>query len=156
LNEYPAVFRAVLVGCARMPVNVLATTGPGLDPDLLGPVPPAVRTAPFLPQAAVLPLCTAVVSHTGAGTMLGALCHGLPQLCIPQGTDQPSNTAALVPTGAALALQPEEVTADSVAECLGRLLGEPSFRAAAERLRAEIEAMPTAGTALARILPAPR
>lgn len=92
------------------------------------------RTASFLPQAAVLPHCRAVVSHAGAGTMLGALCYGLPQLCLPQGTDQPSNTAALLPTGAALALQPDDITADAVAEALGRLLNEPSFRQAANRL----------------------
>jgi len=58
----------------------------------------------------------------------------LPQLCLPQGTDQPSNTAALLPTGAALALQPDDITADAVAEALGRLLNEPSFRQAANRL----------------------
>jgi UDP:flavonoid glycosyltransferase YjiC (YdhE family) len=100
----------------------------------------------------VLRHCRAVVSHAGAGTMLGALCYGLPQLCLPQGTDQPSNTAALLPTGAALALQPDEITADAVAEALGRLLNEPSFRQAANRLRAEIERMPTAAAVLDEVL----
>jgi UDP:flavonoid glycosyltransferase YjiC (YdhE family) len=84
--------------------------------------------------------------------MLGALCYGLPQLCLPQGTDQPSNTAALVPTGAALALEPDQITADAVAEALGRLLDEPSFREAATRLRAEIERMPPAATVLDELL----
>jgi UDP:flavonoid glycosyltransferase YjiC (YdhE family) len=84
--------------------------------------------------------------------MLGALCHGLPQLCLPQGTDQPSNTAALVPTGAALALHPDQITADAVAENLGRLLNEPSFREAANRLRAEIEHMPPPATVLHELL----
>jgi UDP:flavonoid glycosyltransferase YjiC (YdhE family) len=152
MNQTPRVFRAVIDGCARWPVNLVVTTGPGFDPALLGPVPPAVRTAPFLPQAAVLPHCRAVVSHAGAGTMLGALCYGLPQLCLPQGTDQPSNTAALVPTGAALALQPHEITPDAVAEALGRLLNEPSFRQAANRLRAEIERMPAAAAVLEELL----
>jgi UDP:flavonoid glycosyltransferase YjiC (YdhE family) len=124
----------------------------GFDSALLEPLPPAVRTAPFLPQAALLPHCRAVVSHPGAGTMLGALCHGLPQLCLPQGTDQPSNTAALLPTGAALALQPDQSTADAVAEALGRLLNEPSFRQAATQLRAEIERMPPATTVLDELL----
>jgi UDP:flavonoid glycosyltransferase YjiC (YdhE family) len=127
-------------------------TGPDLDPGLIGPLPPSVLTAPYLPQAALLPHCTAVVSHAGAGTMLGALCHGLPQLCLPQGTDQPSNTAALVPTGAALALQPDVTTADAVAAAMSRLLEEDSFRTAAVRLRAEIEAMPTADEVLADLL----
>jgi UDP:flavonoid glycosyltransferase YjiC (YdhE family) len=84
--------------------------------------------------------------------MLGALCYGLPQLCLPQGTDQPSNTAALLPTGAALALQPDELIADTVAESLGRLLNEPSFRQAATRLRAEIERMPPAAAVLDELL----
>jgi UDP:flavonoid glycosyltransferase YjiC (YdhE family) len=152
MNQAAGVFRAVIDGCRDLPVNLVVTTGPDLDPELIGPLPGSVRTAPFLPQAAVLPLCTAVVSHAGAGTMLGALCHGLPQLCLPQGTDQPSNTAALLPTGAALALQPDATTADAVAAAMTRLLGEASFREAAARLRHEIEAMPTADDVLAELL----
>jgi UDP:flavonoid glycosyltransferase YjiC (YdhE family) len=152
MNQAPAVFRAIIEGCMRWPVNLVVTTGPGFDPAVLGPLPPAVHVAAFLPQAAVLPHCCAVVSHAGAGTMLGALCHGLPQLCVPQGTDQPSNTAALLPTGAALAIQPEEVTADTVAEALGRLLDEPSFRQAANRLRVEIDHMPSAVAVLDELL----
>jgi UDP:flavonoid glycosyltransferase YjiC (YdhE family) len=148
MNEDPDVFRAIVDGCSLLPVNVLLTTGPGRDPEVLGPLPPSVRAAPFLPQADVLPHCSAVVSHAGAGTMLGALCHGLPQLCLPQGTDQPSNTAALMPSGAALALWPGEVTAEAVADAVDRLLREPSFRAAANGLRTEIEAMPTADDVL--------
>lgn len=156
MNQAPAVFRAVIEGCTRLPVNVVAATGPGLDPGLLGPLPPAVRVAAFVPQSTVLPHCRAVVSHAGAGTMLGALCHGLPQLCLPQSTDQPFNTAALLPTGAALALQPQEITADSVAEALGRLLDDPSYRNAAQRLRAEIQQMPTAAEVLPGLWPGAR
>ena len=152
MNQAPEVFRAVIDGCSRWPVNLVVTTGPGVERAQLGPLPPAVRTATYLPQAAVLPLCRAVVSHAGAGTMLGALCHGLPQLCLPQGTDQPFNTAALLPTGAALALQPEEITADAVAEALGRLLEEPSFTQAADRLRTEIDGMPPATVVLDQLL----
>jgi len=152
MNQAPGVFRAVIEGCARWPVNLVVTTGPGVEPAQLGPLPASVRTAEFVPQAAVLPVCRAVVSHAGAGTMLGALCHGLPQLCLPQGTDQPFNTAALLPTGAALALQPEEITPDAVAEAVGRLLEDASFREAATRLRGEIEQMPAADVVLAEIL----
>ena len=111
-----------------------------------------VVSAPYLPQAAVLPHCAAVVSHAGAGTMLGAICHGLPQLCVPQGTDQPFNTEALLPTGAALALQPAEVTADAVDEALGLLLEDGSYRAAAQSLRAEVYRMPVAAPVLADLM----
>ena len=154
MNQATTVFRAVIDGATRHPVNLVVTTGPDFDAALLGPTTSAVVTARFLPQAAVLPHCAAVISHAGAGTMLGALCHGLPQLCLPQSTDQPFNTAALLPTGAALALEPRAVTADSVAEALGRLLHEPGFREAAGRLRDEIDRMPTADDVLANLVAA--
>jgi MGT family glycosyltransferase len=152
MNQAPAVFRAVIDGCTRLPVNLVVTTGPDFDPALLGPLSPAVLVAPFLPQAAVLPQCRVVVSHAGAGTMLGALCHGVPQLCLPQGTDQPFNTAALLPTGAGLALQPDEITADAVTEAVARLLDEPTFQQAALRLRTEIDSMPGAAVVLEKVL----
>jgi UDP:flavonoid glycosyltransferase YjiC (YdhE family) len=151
MNDAPDVFAALLQGAGRHDVNLVVTTGPGFDGSQLGGVRASVRTAPYLPQAALLPQCTAVVSHAGAGTMLGAICHGLPQLCVPQGTDQPFNTDALLPTGAALALSRAEVTADAVEAALGRLLGEPSYRAAAERLRDEVRQMPTAPEVLAAL-----
>lgn len=147
------VFRAVSAGCARLPDNLIVTTGAGLDPAQLEPLPPAVRTTRFIPQSGVLPHCRVVVSHAGAGTMLGALCHGLSQLCLPQGTDQPSNTAALTPTGAALALQPDEISADAVARALNRLLNEPSFQRAAKLLRDEIDRMPAPAAVLDEIRP---
>jgi UDP:flavonoid glycosyltransferase YjiC (YdhE family) len=84
--------------------------------------------------------------------MLGALCHGLPQLCLPQSTDQPFNTAALMPTGAALALQPDEITPDAVTAALSRLISEPSFRQAANKLQGEIDQMPDADSVLNDIL----
>jgi UDP:flavonoid glycosyltransferase YjiC (YdhE family) len=39
---------------------------------------------------------------------------------------------------------PEELTAGAVRTALARVLGEPSFAEAAQRVQAEIEAMPTA------------
>jgi UDP:flavonoid glycosyltransferase YjiC (YdhE family) len=144
MNQAPDIFRAVIQGCSRLPVNLVVTTGPGFDASLLGPARSTVLSAPFIPQAAVLPHCAAVISHAGSGTLLGALCHGLPQLCLPQGTDQPFNAAALASTGGGLVLQPEVTTADSVMAAVERLLREPSFRHAAQRLRDEIDEMPEA------------
>jgi UDP:flavonoid glycosyltransferase YjiC (YdhE family) len=150
-NHAPEVLRAVVEGCARLPVNLVATTGPGMDVSGLLPDAASVLIRPFIPQAEVLPYCRLVISHAGAGTMLGALCHGLPQLCVPQSTDQPLNAAALAPTGAALVLQPDEVSADAVADGVRRLLDEPGFADAAGRLRDEIAAMPSADDVLAEL-----
>jgi hypothetical protein len=151
MHQAPELFRSVLVACSRLEVNVVVTTGPGSDPTKLE-TGPAVLARAWLPQAAVLPHCRVVVSHAGAGTLLGALCHGLPQLCLPQGTDQPLNAAALTPTGAALTLAPDESTPDAVEGALRHLLDDPSYAAAAGTFRDRIEAMPTADEVLADLL----
>jgi UDP:flavonoid glycosyltransferase YjiC (YdhE family) len=142
MNHAPAVFHAVLGAASELEMNVLMTTGPGLDPAAIGPLPDSAIAYPFLPQADALPHCSVVVSHAGAGTMLGALCFGLPQLCLPQSTDQPLNAASVVATGAALSLDPHETNTRSVAAALLQLHHEPSYRQAAARLRNAIHAMP--------------
>jgi UDP-glucoronosyl and UDP-glucosyl transferase len=152
LNQRPEVFRAVLAGCAEHSVNVVTTLGPGVDPAVLGPQPASVLVASYLPQALVLARSTAVVSHVGAGTMLGALCFGLPQLALPQGTDQPYNAAALVASGAGIALAPEEVTPDTIAASLARVLTEPGIRSHAEAIGVEIAGMPAADAVLSELL----
>lgn len=144
MNQAVGVFRAVLEAADRLSVNVVVTTGPGLDPTAIGPLPVSVIASRFLQQADVLPHCSAVVSHAGAGTMLGALAFGLPQLCLPQSTDQPFNAASLVSTGAGLSLDPEEVAVENVTAALHRLLDDPAFRRAAADLRDAIGAMPDA------------
>ena len=144
MNQAPGVFRAVLDAAEEVRVNLVMTTGPDTDPAAVGPLSEAALAYPYLPQADVLPHCSAVVSHAGAGTILGALCFGLPQLCLPQSTDQPLNASNLVATGAALALDPHEIETATVAEALRELLHESPYRAAAARLRSEIDAMPQA------------
>jgi UDP:flavonoid glycosyltransferase YjiC (YdhE family) len=146
------VFRSVLDGCARLRVNVVMTTGPNSDPETVAAGRRAILARSYVAQASVMPYCRAVVSNAGPGTMLGALCHGLPQLCLPQTTDQPLNTAALVPTGAALALPRHEITPDAVADSLRRLLDDPSYAASAGVLRDRIGAMPSPDRVLVDLL----
>lgn len=142
MNQAAGVFHAVLEAAADLEMNVLVTTGPGLDAAAIGPLRDSAIAYPFLPQADALPHCSIVVSHAGAGTMLGALCYGLPQLCLPQSTDQPLNAASVVATGAALSIDPRDIGIGNVAAALQQLLLEPSYRQAAARLQNEIHAMP--------------
>lgn len=152
MNRRPDIFRTVLEGCRRLPLNVVATTGPGVDPAELGSQPNNVLVRQYLPQGLVLPHCTAIISQAGAGTMLGALCHGLPQLCLPQGTDQPYNSAALVAAGAGLALAAEDIASNTVADALREILTNPSFRASARSIQGEIDNTPDAAMVLPDLL----
>jgi UDP:flavonoid glycosyltransferase YjiC (YdhE family) len=96
----------------------------------------------WVSQAAVLPLCAAVISHAGSGTVFGAAGLGLPQVCLPQAADQFRNTEGVVRAGAGIGLHPDDVTPDAVAEAVSAVLTRPQFRAAAGELSQEIAAMP--------------
>lgn len=142
--ESTGVLDAAIAGLRELPVNLVVTCGPGTDPARFGPQPPHVLIEPYVPHTLLLPRCDLVVSHGGAGILLGALANGLPQLVLPQGADQFINGDAIAASGAGLTVLPDDCSAEAVAGAVERLLSEPAFAAAAAGIRAEIDAMPTA------------
>jgi hypothetical protein len=104
-----------------------------------GVLPPQIRLTRFAPQKALLAskATRVFISHGGAESCGEAFYSATPVLFAPQMADQPSNAYRLREQGMALVLRKEEL-ADSgkVAGLLRRLLTEPSFAAAAARMRA--------------------
>jgi UDP:flavonoid glycosyltransferase YjiC (YdhE family) len=131
--------------------TVIATTGRPVDFEGLGPLPANAVVAEFVPQAALLERADLLVSHSGSGTMLGGLVHGVPQVALPRGTDQPENAALLVRAGAGLLVAPEDYAVESIAAAVAEVAGNPAFRRAAERVRDEIADLPDAETAWAAL-----
>ncbi len=134
-----------LAGLGALPVNVLATFGDRID---LGPQPPNVRIESHIPHGALLPHCDAVVSHGGSGTMVDALAAGVPQVVLPIGADQPLNAARCEALGAGIVLDPIAATSADIAAATTAVLEQPSYRAAAERVRRETLALPDASYAV--------
>jgi UDP:flavonoid glycosyltransferase YjiC (YdhE family) len=91
----PAVLEVVVNALADLQACVLVTVGPAADLDALGTHPANVRIERYVPQTRVLPEAAVVVSHSGSGTVVATLDHGLPQLCLPQGADQFLNARAV-------------------------------------------------------------
>jgi hypothetical protein len=141
-NTDTSIFRAILEGLADEPVNVVLTVGSNNDPAELGPLPPNARVEQFVPQAALLPHCAAVIHHAGSGTMLGALAHRLPQLAIPQGADNFVNARLLESAGAGRLIPPGEVTGERVRVDVRAILDDARYRANASRVGDEIARMP--------------
>jgi UDP:flavonoid glycosyltransferase YjiC (YdhE family) len=139
-----AVLRLLLDALADVDCNVLMTIGRRGDPSSLAPWPANATVERFVPQAAVLPHCKAVVSHGGSGTTYGALAHGLPLLILPHGADQFDNAVAARAAGVAQVLMPHEIDAAAVRSAVETLLGDPSYASRAQSLAAEIAAMPNA------------
>jgi UDP:flavonoid glycosyltransferase YjiC (YdhE family) len=132
--------------------NVIITTGPGVDSSSFGQVPPHIAMAAFVPQALILKHCAAVVSHTGSGTMLGALGEGLPQVCLPMGADQFSNADQIARTGAGIVVPPDARTPQTIRAAIEEVLDNPSYAAGARVLQADIAGMPSANEVLTRVV----
>jgi len=126
----------------ELPVNLLVTVGSDLDPAELGAQPAQVRVERYVPQAEVLPWCDAVVSHAGSGGVLGALSHGLPSVLIPLGADQPWNADRCAALGVARVLDALAIDAAELRDALTSVLEQPGYRRRAERIAAEIAALP--------------
>jgi UDP:flavonoid glycosyltransferase YjiC (YdhE family) len=131
----------VLAGLRDLDLDVVVTVT-GADADLLTDLAPNVRVVRALPLHLLLPHCAAIVHQGGNGTLLTGAWHGRPQLVLPQLPDQTFHTGRFVATGAGLSLAPDEVTPASVRAAVTDLLGDPSYAAAATRLRAEMAATP--------------
>jgi UDP:flavonoid glycosyltransferase YjiC (YdhE family) len=84
-----------------------------------------------------------VIHHAGVGTLATVALHGLPHLCVPWDGDQPLIASRLAEQGAGLSVPARQATGPVIREHLLRLLNEPSFRAGAQRLRAEFLAQPS-------------
>jgi MGT family glycosyltransferase len=134
--------RAILDGLADEPVQAIVTVGPQTDPAALGVPPPNAYIERYVPQEALLPHCDLVVFHGGSGTLLGVIEQGLPMVVVPIRADQPENAQAVARVGAGMVLTPEKVTPARVRGAVREALREPGYRANAERLQAELRALP--------------
>ncbi|GAA2802226.1 glycosyltransferase [Saccharopolyspora taberi] len=146
------VLSKAIEGLASLDVRVLVSGGRIVEESELGELPGNVSVVSWLPQADLLPHLDLVVHHGGSGTTLGALGAGVKQLFIPQGADQFVNAEAVVGGGAAMSLQPDDVSAEAVATCARKLLGAGEVDEPVRRIAAEIAAMP-APSEVARRLP---
>ena len=131
-----AVLERVAQALAGLPVRGLITAGPALAGHAI-PAPDNVAVVPSAPHGEVLPHASVVVSHCGHGTVLKALSHGVPLLCLPMGRDQGDNAARTVWHGAGIRLKPESSTS-AIRQSLQQLIGDDRYRNAARALAGRI------------------
>jgi len=114
--------------------QVLVATAGRCD---LGVVPRHVYVADYLPGHLAARRADLVMSNGGSTTGYQALAEGRPVLGIPFNLDQYLAMTAIEDAGAGLLLRSGTLSRDGLRLALTRLMTEPSFGAAAERLRDE-------------------
>ncbi len=141
---FPGLYTAVVDSLTGLPVRVLLTVGEAADPAALGPLPPHVHVERFVPQQQVLGAATAIVTHGGSGSVLGALAAGLPLVVLPLFADQPYNAARVAALGAGLSVAGGPAAADQVGPAVAAVVDDPAYRVSAQRAAAEMATLPTA------------
>jgi MGT family glycosyltransferase len=126
------VMQRVVEALAFLAVRGLVTLGPALDPAQFK-APSNVRLEAFVPHSAVLPHAKAMVTQCGLGTLMKALAHGVPVVCIPLVGDQPENAARVVAHGVGIRLK-RDASSEQIRNAIQRVLTQPGFGESARRL----------------------
>jgi MGT family glycosyltransferase len=115
-----------------LPVEGLITTGPAIDPaDVV--VPRNVRVVRSGPHGELFRRAACVVTHGGHGTVVKALAAGVPLVVLPHGRDQADNAARVAARGAGLVVR-RTASPARIAAAVRRVLDDPRYRRAAQRL----------------------
>ena len=127
--------QAILDAVDALDLHVLCTLG-GVSMGHLRS-PGNVTVEQWRPHNAVLPHTSLVVTHGGLSTVLGALAHGVPLVCLPMGRDQPANADRVEAVGAGLRL-PADAPAATIRRTIEEVLGREDFRMGAAKMAAAI------------------
>jgi UDP:flavonoid glycosyltransferase YjiC (YdhE family) len=146
---YPSIYRATIDALAPLPLRLLVTVGRDRDPADLGPLPANVRVERWVPQADLMPHVAAMLCHGGSGTVTMGLAGGVPMAVLPLFADQPWNAERVAAVGAGISLGRDPGAAIAgMREAIVRLTGDPSYRANAQRIAAEMRALPPVDAAV--------
>ncbi len=141
----------------RTAVEALADLGGELQAIIVAPpvtperVPPHILFAEHVPQLALLPHLSAVVSHGGHNTVCEALAHGLPLVIAPIRDDQPLIAKQVADAGAGVPVRFGQLRAAELRDAVRAVLGDPRYAAAARRVRDSFAAAGGAATAADRL-----
>lgn len=120
---------------------------PQLQPQQPDRIPPHIHVAGHVPQLALLPHMSAVVTHGGHNTVCEALAHGLPLVVAPIRDDQPLIAQQVTDAGAGVRIRFGRVRAAELRAAVHAVLDDPRYVAGARRIQESFAAAGGAVTA---------
>jgi MGT family glycosyltransferase len=133
-----SVLRRIVDALGAVAARAVVTTGPAVDPSELS-TPANVDVVQFVPHDRLLTRASLVITHAGLGTVMAALAHGVPLLCMPMGRDQFFNAARVEALGAGRTLA-ADASVDVIADAVRAGLADGGMRTAAGRMQRAIAA----------------
>jgi MGT family glycosyltransferase len=135
------VFRLIAEACKNLDLQLVISLGGRLDPSCLADLPGNPLVARYVPQLELLKLAKIVITHGGPNTVFEALMEGKPMVAIPLAHDQPAVAARLARLKIAEVLPVMRLSARRIRTAVTKLLNEPSYRDAAEEMRAKLQSL---------------
>jgi UDP:flavonoid glycosyltransferase YjiC (YdhE family) len=136
--------RDMVAGLSDLDVEIVLVIGK--DPEIRLPqdAKATLTVACNVPLNLIMPACSAIMHHGGAGTLMTAAYYGVPQVVAGQLLDWTYNAEQLASTGAGIAPKAEEANdASALAAHVARLLTDDSWLTAARRLADQMSSQPS-------------
>ena len=127
-------------------VRGLVTLGLALEEEKFE-APENVVVLKSAPHSLVFPHTDLVITHAGHGTIMRALSHGLPLICLPMGRDQNDNAAKISYHGCGLKLSPKS-SPEKIQRAVKNILKERKFKQNATRFQALLQNEDSMNTAI--------
>jgi MGT family glycosyltransferase len=124
-NQQKAIQQAINA-LGGLNVRGLVTLGPAIQPQEIH-APENVVVLTSAPHSQVFPHAQLVITHAGHGTVMRALSHGLPLICLPMGRDQNDNAAKVAYHGCGIQLSPK-ASPDKIRQAVQTILSTPLYR----------------------------
>ncbi|MBR0659184.1 glycosyltransferase [Neoroseomonas oryzicola] len=137
-QDQVGTIQRLLDAMESLAVRAVVTLGPALDGVALR-VPGNAHVVASASHDALMREAALVVTHCGHGTVMRALAHRRPMLCLPMGRDQNDNAARVAARGAGIRLAPD-ADAAALRDAIATLLADPCYAAAAAALGTAIAA----------------
>jgi MGT family glycosyltransferase len=134
-NQHAAI-QSAIDALNGQEIRGLVTLGPALNSARFT-VPENVIVVGSAPHSRVFPLASLVITHAGHGTVMRALSHGLPLLCLPMGRDQNDNAVKVHHHGCGIALS-SKAGPEKISQAIHRILTEGRYTQTARSFQQEI------------------
>ncbi len=154
-NRNLHLYDTVVKASAELDVQVVLSLGGAGALDLPVERSANLITVPFAPQLDILEKAALMVNHAGMNSTLECLSAGVPIVAVPIAHDQPGISARVEWTGTGVRIPNAEFEPSRLRRAVQTVLGDPSFRASAQRFQqiiAEREGLNRAAEIIERVL----
>jgi zeaxanthin glucosyltransferase len=137
-NQHKYIYRIIAEACAGLNAQLVLSLGGGAEAGEYSHLPRSPLVVKFAPQRELLAKATLTITHAGLNTTLESLNEGVPLVAVPITSEQPAIAARIRWTGTGDFIGLSHLTAKRLRLLIERILADPNYRSAAQRMKAAI------------------